>query len=522
MRKTIKTYFHYILIVCMFLSFTTVNIQAVEYDPLDAIIRISKNRGTVYELLKDISKQSGYLLIYDSSIIDNDMNVKIAKGEYSIRNAIRLIADNKELRIDLSGEYILLRLGDKQVVTEIEDITSDEKQKINFTIGGRLLDAESDEAITFASVGVMNTFLGTITNREGDFRLVLPDSLRNYKVRFSHIGYERLEIDLALLEGEVIGLKLKPVVFVLDEAVVSIVRPEPLLNDMLNNIPSNYASEPVYLTTFYREGVNYNERNIEITESVLQLYKTGYKRKSESDHVKLIKKRSVKNSIKRYDTFPKMRSGINSCLLLDIIKEMPEFITPNENTQYNYSYVGRTVIDDRKVNIISFRQKEMINDPLYTGRIYIEDEKKALVEVRFEVNPKFIDKATHTYIDRKPKEIRVELQQAQYIVSYRLSDNGYYYINHIRGDLRFKMRERRQLLSSAVHIWFEMVTCDIVTEDVKSIPINKRLSKTQIFSETKHDYDKNFWENFNIILPEEVLKENIIKNLSEIVMVVDE
>ena len=51
-------------------------------DTFDVVVRIVKNRGTVYELLKDISGQSGYLFIYDSQIIENDKVVKIAKGAY--------------------------------------------------------------------------------------------------------------------------------------------------------------------------------------------------------------------------------------------------------------------------------------------------------------------------------------------------------------------------------------------------------------------------------------------------------
>ena len=520
MYQTIKTCFNHILIVCMFAGFFAGNIQAAEHDPFDAIVRISKNKGTIYELLKDISEQSGYLLIYDSRIIDNDTKVKIKKGNYSLREAIYLITGNKELQLDLSGEYIMLRRNDKQTTAIINDNTppEDEEQVTIFTIGGKLLDAETKEAVTFASVGIINTFLGTITNREGDFRLVVPDSLLNKKVRFSHIGYESIEIDLTLLKGEVVDLELKPVVVPLSEVVVSGARPEPLLIDMLNNRPANYASEPVSLTTFYREGIDHNNKNIDITESVLHVYKTGYKRNATFDHVKLIKKRRVENRSLIDTIFPKMRSGINSCLVLDIIKELPEFIAPEKEAQYNYSYAGSTVIDNRPVSILSFRQKERINDPLYSGHIYIDNEKKALVEVRFEINPKFADKATNMFIDRKPVGIRINLQQAQYIVSYKLSDDGFFYINHVRGDLRFKIRKNRQLFNSAIHLWFEMVTCDIVTKDVQNIPISERLSKTRIFAETKHDYDKNFWGNFNIILPEETLKENIIKNLNEIVI----
>ena len=522
--------------LCVLLAFQAINTQAVtdyvmfnthfaklnQDDIFNKIVTISKNNGTIYELLKNISEQSGYLFIYDSQVIENDRKVKVTKGSYTLREAIYLITDNKTLRLDLSGEYILLRPANKPNISATKDTTYEEAKNDLFIINGKLFDIDTNEDIIYATVSIVNTSLGITTNKEGNFQFIVPDSLLNRQVRFSHIGYESREIDIALLEGEFINFGLKPKLFELDEVVVSSSRPEPLLNDMLNNLSSNYTTAPVYLTSFYREGIGLNNKNIDLTESVLQVYKTGFKKKSTSDNVKLIKKRRITNRHKTDTIFPKMSSGIYSCFVLDIIKEQPEFITPQKDSPYRYSYEGKTIIDDRTVDIISFRQKNEISDPLFKGQIFIEKESKALVEARFEINPEFVKNATYMFIDRISSKIKIELQQAQYIVSYKLSDDGFYYINHIRGDLRFKARKTRQLFSSALHFWFEMVTCQIETEDVTNFPTKERLSKTKVFSETKHNFDNNFWQNFNIILPEEELKGNIIKNLNEIIITVDE
>ncbi len=522
MPQAIKTCFCRLLFVCMFSSFIA-NIQASEHNVLDSIVQISKNKGTIYELLKDLSEQSGYLFIYDSQIIDNDKKVKITKGEYSLRDAIYLITGNNRLQIDLSGTYILLRLTEIQTqaipndsipIQEAQEIV----QEIYFTIKGILFDQDSKESIIFASVSILNTSIGTITNQDGGFQLTVPDSLQNHKVRFSHIGYESQDIDLALLKDKTLDIGLKPQAIALREVVVNAVNPEQALKDMMYNRVVNYASESVYLTTFYREGIDHNLRNIDLTESVLQVYKTGYNRNAAYDQVKLIKKRRIINRLETDTIFPKMRSGINSCLILDIIKELPEFTIPDKNTPYTYSYKGKSFVDNRPVNIISFRQKEHIQEPLYTGDIYIESENKALIEVRFEINPNLVDRATHTFIDKKTARLKISLQQAQYIVSYKPSEDGRYYINHVRGDLRFKVRRRKHLFSSPLHFWFEMATCDINKKEAKPFPSNERLSTTRIFAETKHSYDKNFWKNFNIILPENDLENSIIHNLHEVLI----
>ena len=516
MFKAIKSCINRLFIVCMFASLISTNIQANERDALDKVVRISKNRGTVYDLLKDISLQSNLLFIYDSRVIDNDKKIKVAKGDYSLRDAIYLITGNNNLKIDLSGEYILLRITDKQITEKVEEVVTD--KNIHFTIGGMLSDSETREALAFASVSIMNTSIGTVTNQDGKFQLVIADSLKNNKVIFSHIGYESREIDILLLKEEFVNIEMNPRIIPLSEVVVSAVNPESVLNEMLNNRETNYSAEPVHLTTFYREGIDHNNINTNLTESVLQVFKTEYNKNASSDQVKLIKKRRVVNRVETDTIFPKMRSGVNSCLILDIIKELPEFIVPNEESQYKYSYIGKSTIDNRIVNIISFQQKKHITEPLYTGELFIEAGNKALIEVRFEINPGLAGKATNMFIDKKASGLRINLQQAQYIVSYKPSEDGLYYINHIRGDIQFKIKHKKHLFSSPLNFWFEMVTCKVDKENANPFPQKERLSTTRIFAETKHDYDKNFWKNFNIILPEEKLQENFIRNINDILV----
>jgi len=496
------------IIVCILLALTAASMHGNEREPLDRTVHISKNKETIYSLLKDISAQSGYLFIYDSQIIDNDRKVKIARGQYTLRSAIRTITGNNDLQIDVSGEYILLRAAEAPAEDEGTKAT-------HITVGGTLSDQDTQKPIAFASVSISNASIGTITNRDGEFQLTVPDSLRGAKVKFSHIGYESRETNLELLESRYISLTMVPHVIPLQEVVVQAVNPEQVLSDMLSSRAANYAEKPVQMTTFYREGIDHDSRNIDLTESVLQVYKTGHRSSAAEDQVKLIKKRRVLSRSVADTIFPKMRSGINSCLILDIIKELPEFIDPGGEATYKYSHTGRSTIDGRAVNIITFKQSEHIKEAMYTGKLFVETESKALAEVRFEINPDLVGKATHMFVDKKSTGLKITLQQAQYIVSYKLSSDGKYYINHIHGDIRFKVRRRKQLFSSPLRFWFEMVTCKVDT-DARPIPMRERLSTTRIFAETKHEYDKHFWQNFNIILPEEELKETIIRNLNSV------
>ena len=60
----------------------------------------------------------------------------------------------------------------------------------------------------------------------------------------------------------------------------------------------------------------------------------------------------------------------------------------------------------------------------------------------FEVNPQYIEQAAGMFVERKSRNLRITPQKVAYTVSYK-QWNGTYYINHIRGDLHFKIKKRR-------------------------------------------------------------------------------
>ena len=94
---------------------------------------------------------------------------------------------------------------------------------------------------------------------------------------------------------------------------------------------------------------------------------------------------------------------------------------------------------------------------------------------------------------------------------------GTYYINHIRGDLHFKIKKRRQLFNTNIlHTWFEMVTCKIDTANVNRFSRIESLPTRTVFSDTHFNYDEGFWGDFNVILPEDKLNEAISRITSKI------
>ncbi|MDR1601917.1 MAG: carboxypeptidase-like regulatory domain-containing protein [Tannerella sp.] len=503
---------------CLLTLICVVNVRAEgdgDTPPLDRRIRLAARKGTVYRLLKEVSAQSGFLFIYDSRTVDNDRRSSIAKGEYTLRDAILIITRKPALQIDVQGNYILLR----PAATGSPPPPATTEPSGTAIIQGSLHDLETGEPVVYATVSLINTSIGTVTNHSGRFRLTVPDSLRYADVRFSHIGYESRETGVALLDGQTVDFALEPKVVPLQEIEIRRINPLREIHDMLDRRSENHPQTPTGLTTFYREGIEHRRRVIDLSEAVLEIYKTGYGADASGDHVRLVRKRHV-SRVQPGDTIlPKMKSGIRSCLILDIMKELPEFITPDDGTRYDYVHEDIRTVDDRLVNVISFKQKPHIDEPLFTGELFIDDRRKALEEIRFQVSPEHAGKATNLFVDRKAHHLKLTLRQAAYIVSYKpLHPASPYYISHVRGDIIFRVRKKGHLFSTPLHFWFEMVTCRTDTAGVRPIPRAERLATGQIFADTAHDGDEDFWENFNIILPEEKLMEAIISSLSEAVV----
>ena len=471
-------------------------------DPLEQRIQLPKSSKTVYQLLDLISEKSGYLFIYDSQLLNNEKQVTLPKGNYSIRDAVKRIIRNESLTLRLMGNHILIAAAPTDTDTStVRAKTPVENADTFQIIRGILIDKQNRKPLDAASIGIEGHPIGTISNAEGEFRLTIPKHLSDATVRFSHLGYLPEQMPVALLSSNYSTIVLEEQLIPIQEVIVRIANPIKLLQEMKLNRESNYMQQPVYLTAFYREGIERKNEFIGLTEALFKIYKPAYKQPVATEQVKLLKMRKITNDLTKDTIIAKMKSGINASLMLDLIKDLPDFLVPSDQMVYQYSSTDLTVIDGRLAQVIHFEQRNNVSEPLYRGDIYIDSENQSLLHVCFELHPKYIKKAAPMLIERKSNQLQITPQKVTYRVSYK-SYNGKYYISHVRGDLFFKMKRKKQLFQqTSLHTWFEMATGKIETTDVNRFSRKETLSSRTIFSDTQFTYDSDFWEDFNFILP---------------------
>lgn len=81
------------------------------------------------------------------------------------------------------------------------------------TVSGRMVDRETGEALPYVNIGVLGGERGTVSDEQGYFQFDLTDLIPESTVRFSYIGYENYDAevaDLHLLGEKLVEIKLTP------------------------------------------------------------------------------------------------------------------------------------------------------------------------------------------------------------------------------------------------------------------------------------------------------------------------
>lgn len=490
-------------------------LRADSGDILNRKIEFAQTKSTVYDALNQLSKQTSYLFIYDSNLINNEKKVKIQAGEYIFEQLVRIITGNDKIQMKLKGNYILLFQTQAAPIPVNTPPDTVLKTSLPLIIEGTVRDKQNSEVIPYCSVCIPDAGIGIISNQNGQFLLKLPDSLQHLPVYFSHIGYEPQQIPAQLLIGGNADFYMETRVVPIQEIIVRMINPERIVKEMLEKRAQNYSDSPVYLTSFYREGIERSKGFVSLTEAVFKIYKTEYNNNLSPDQVKLLKMRRISNEQVTDTVILKMKAGIKASLLLDLIKNLPDFLDFDNYNPYTYSKIDMVVTDSSLAHVIAFEQKPGINKPLYKGELYINAQNAALQRAHFEVDPRYIGEAEEFFIVKKSRSLKIKPYKATYTVSYKYWNNKYH-INHIRGDISFRIKRKNQLFSSTIHTYFEMATCKIEGTGVTRFQRKESIPVHNIFSETHFGYDYNFWKDFNVILPEEKLNEAISRISSRI------
>lgn len=191
-------------LILIMLTVVLFNVSALETYAQSTRIDLNMTNSTVKEVLKGIESKSEFTFFYNDKAVDTDRIVSVNVANKRIEDILAVILPNYSYKIDNKKIIIIPR--------ELADVSSQQQKEKKLT--GKVLD-NANEPIIGAAVAVPGTTIGTVTDLDGNFELVVPEDAT---IQVSYIGYQSYHAKVGNQSN--ITVALKEDTQLIDEVVV--------------------------------------------------------------------------------------------------------------------------------------------------------------------------------------------------------------------------------------------------------------------------------------------------------------
>lgn len=366
-------------------------------------------------------------------------------------------------------------------------------------IEGRIVDAHTQLAIPYASIGILDYPIGTSSNADGFFTLKVSGEITaaQFKIKISSIGYENV-----ILENPVgfQDVHMKASVTLLKEAIVfsKNMTPQKIVRKAFSSIKKNYNTKPFVYKNFYRHYCRDDSVYGRLIEAAVDVYKRkGYKLQQNSpgdkDEVRVTQLR--RSYDKTRVSMSHVPIAIYSVLGADLVgfqrKNASPFLFFGSQDvsalklnlrKATFTLDGITEFDNQQVYKITYSfapdsltlTTGLAWNSRQTGTLYINTKDYAFVKV--ETNRKS------------------PIDTLKMLSLYKKYQNKYYLYHSVKeGKNIYRNAQTREQFKHWFHI--ESITTDIVVKDFEKFK-GKEPDREKLFSIR---YDSTFWNTYNIL-----------------------
>jgi hypothetical protein len=462
---------------------------------------------TVDAAMQWIERQTGLSFSYNTDIINKRKVVTLQGGRAELIHILENTFSDPQLNFSIIGRHIVVYQSQRTLSANPE---KPRDSVYFFEIRGRVLDKSDRQPLPYSSIYLSGKAIGTVTNDNGQFQLKLQSRYLADTIIVSSIGYKRIKAPVSTFLNEEKDYLLKPDVVSIQEVIIRKINPVNLLQSATEAVDENYPGKPVILNSFYREMIKKGSRYMMVSEAILENYKPGYNKAAASDQVKILKGRKSQDPGTKDTVILKLKAGLNTMLQLDVVKNMPGFLTGEYTQDYDYKMSDIVVDNGREQYAIEFSPKKGSDNIFYKGRILLDVRNLAFTWIEFNVDPEKLDMATKTFIVKKPAYMKVKVLKANYKIAFRQTGNKYY-LHMIECETEFRIRDRHQISGSVFHTGLEMAVTEIDTINAARFRFRETARLNEFFTDQLGEYDETFWGEYNFISPEESLAEALVK-----------
>ncbi|TCO09890.1 carboxypeptidase-like protein [Natronoflexus pectinivorans] len=372
-------------------------------------------------------------------------------------------------------------------------------------VSGRVEEALSGEPMPMVNIGLTGRPMGTITNDAGYFEFLVPEQFKGEQMVFSHLGYI----------GEKIIVPSRDTMVVVSLASSSVNLPEVnilyqdadvIMRRASQRVVENYPVFPTFLTAFFRETIQQDDRFVDVSEAVVEILKPSYQNVFDQERVRFIRGRKGRETVDMDLINFRLVGGPYHFSRLDVVRNGDFFYNEEGYSQYEYTFNGVDIVFDRMVYRVGF---EPINDAeslFYKGEMRIDAESYALVSIEFELTSASIRRSRSYLVQRDARRFRTTPLFARYLVEYR-PWGDLWVLSRVKGEVNLRVVDRNRRQRTVFHTVSEMLVSDHTrAASQHRIRWAETFRPSYVLSEHLGDFDPEFWKEYNIIQPDETLE----------------
>jgi CarboxypepD_reg-like domain len=375
-------------------------------------------------------------------------------------------------------------------------------QAQNITLSGKVIDKETREALIFASVGIKDRPIGTISNLQGEFDFHIPEGYRNDILVISILGYSTYEAPVwTLVDIKPLVIELEKRSYMLNEVVVAdSLRGGEILRIALSRIDENYPVHPFLLDGFYRDVKKVGGTYVSLLEAATKIYDEDYREPRNKfklrERVALLEVRRSLGYGNKFTAYFDEDNLLEDLLLHNNVRyrQFPEeeiFFSTLER-EPNSFYNGHEIF------VVSHKQD-------YLLRIFVDKATFGVIHVEYENNrSETIGKRkglVSRFVNLK-KVIDFKLYEGKLFLNYLSVESKINWYDIKTDELRFETELHQQLLINQItkqtDEWIGS------TEKMRSYGLQYQ----------DLPYNKKFWDSYNVI-KESPLDKKIIEDLEK-------
>ena len=367
-------------------------------------------------------------------------------------------------------------------------------------ISGKVTNEKSGEAISRASISINNKGIGTGTNDEGRFILLIPQANFNDTLSVSCIGFDSKRIPVADLKNEqVLNITIAKSTIELMEVTITHYNAIKILQKAIARIPENNINQPHLLRGFYRMYTFKKDAPLQLSEAVFDVFNFGYGDKR-ADLFKLIKARNEKNT----RDFSSLEFGQkpNTIFEQDIVNHLPAcgFLNEEGLERHEYEVTGLIDIEGRDAFELVFKEKRGETKDTYRGVMYIDTKTYAFISFDYSLSPAGLETPAKNNFVLKSligiDGVGLKITGDRMRINYQKVNNKYV-LASVEGtdSVAVSGPSAKDNFNAQINFNYQ-----ITTVDTKADPFESTMGRNESINNYKSSGGERFWKDYNILL----------------------